>query len=37
MGYTDALGGRDEFELADSGGDIDLVSLLLGSVLDLRG
>ncbi len=37
MGYTDALGGRDEFDLADSGGDIDLVSLLLGSVLDLRG
>jgi hypothetical protein len=36
MGYQDALAGRDEFDL-DEGGDIDLVSLLLGSVLDFRG
>jgi hypothetical protein len=38
MGYEDALRGRDEFDLAGSGGgDVDLVSLLLGSVLSLRG
>jgi hypothetical protein len=37
MGFQDALAGRDEFDLADTGGDIDLVSLLLGSVLSLRG
>ena len=37
MGYHDALRGRDEFDLADAGGDVDLVSLLLGSVLDFRG
>ena len=37
MGYRDALAGRDEFELADTGGGVDLVSLLLGSVLDFRG
>jgi hypothetical protein len=36
MGYQDALRGRDEFDLAD-GGDVDLVSLLLGNVLSLRG
>lgn len=36
MGYQDALRGRDEFGVA-RGGDIDLVSLLLGSVLSLRG
>jgi hypothetical protein len=36
MGYEDALRGRDEFDLAD-GGDVDLVSLLLGNVLSLRG
>ncbi|HEX6125555.1 MAG TPA: hypothetical protein VFZ23_09320 [Pyrinomonadaceae bacterium] len=37
MGYQDALAGRDEFDLADRGGDVDLVSLILGSVLDFRG
>ena len=37
MGYQDALAGRDEFDLAREGGDIDLVSMLLGSVLSLRG
>ncbi len=36
MGFQDALAGRDEFDLSDSGGDIDLVSLLLGSALSLR-
>ncbi len=36
MGYNDALRQRDEFDLAD-GGEVDLVSLLLGSVLSLRG
>ena len=36
MGYEDALGGRDEFDLAD-GGDVDLVSLLLSNVMSLRG
>jgi len=36
MGYRDALRGRDEFGLS-RGGDVDLVSLLLGSVLSLRG
>jgi hypothetical protein len=36
MGYQDALRGRDEFDLAD-GGDVDLVSLLLGNALSLRG
>lgn len=36
MGYQDALRGRDEFDIAD-GGDVDLVSLLMGSVLSLRG
>ena len=36
MGYDDALRGRDQFDLAD-GGDVDLVSLLLGNVLSLRG
>lgn len=36
MGYEDALRGRDDFDLAD-GGDVDLVSLLLGNVLSLRG
>jgi hypothetical protein len=37
MGYRDALSGRDEFELVDAGGDVDLVSMLLGSVISLRG
>ncbi|MEO6334591.1 MAG: hypothetical protein ABIO91_06360 [Pyrinomonadaceae bacterium] len=38
MGYDDALGGRDEFDLAGGGGGgVDLVSLLLGNVLSLRG
>ncbi len=36
MGYNDALRQRDEFDLA-GGGEVDLVSLLLGSVLSLRG
>lgn len=36
MGYDDALRGRDEYALAD-GGDVDLVSLLLGNVASLRG
>jgi len=36
MGYRDALRGRDEFGIARRG-DVDLVSLLLGSVLSLRG
>jgi hypothetical protein len=36
LGYEDALRGNDEFDLAQ-GGDIDLVSLLLGSALSLRG
>lgn len=36
LGYMDALNERDEFDLA-GGGDIDLVSLLLTSVLDFRG
>jgi hypothetical protein len=36
LGYEDALRGRDEFDLAQ-GGDIDLVSLLLGNALSLRG
>lgn len=36
MGYQDALAGRGEFDL-DDGGDIDLVSMLLGSVVSLRG
>jgi hypothetical protein len=35
-GYEDALSGRDEYALAD-GGDVDLVSLLIGNVLSLRG
>ena len=35
LGYRDALAGRDDFDLA-RGGDIDLVSMLLGSVLSLR-
>jgi hypothetical protein len=37
IGYQDALRGRDEFDLAHDGGDIDLVSLLLGNALSLRG
>ena len=37
IGYQDALRGRDEFDLAQDGGDIDLVSLLLGNALSLRG
>ncbi|HUR97339.1 MAG TPA: hypothetical protein VMZ26_04645 [Pyrinomonadaceae bacterium] len=36
MGYDDALQGRDDFDLA-GGVDVDLVSLLLGNVLSLRG
>lgn len=36
LGYMDALNERDEFGL-DRGGDIDLVSLLLTSILDFRG
>lgn len=36
MGYNDALRQRDEFDVAGGGG-VDLVSLLLGSVLSLRG
>ena len=35
LGYADALNGRDEFDMA-GGGDIDLVSMLLTSVLDFR-
>jgi hypothetical protein len=37
LGYDDALRGRDEFALGRRGGDIDLVSLLLGNALSLRG
>jgi hypothetical protein len=37
MGYQDAIAGRDEFELVERGGDIDLVSMLLGGVVSLRG
>ena len=37
MGYQDALSGRDEYDLVDAGGDIDLVSMLLGTALSLRG
>jgi hypothetical protein len=36
LGYQDALSGRDQVDVAERG-DIDLVSLLLGSVLSLRG
>ncbi len=36
MGYEDALSGRDDFDLA-GGGEVDLVSLLLGNVLSFRG
>jgi hypothetical protein len=36
MGYRDALAGRDDFDLYDGGGDVDLVSMLIGSALSLR-
>ena len=37
LGYQDALAGRDDLDLGGLGGDIDLVSMLLGSVLSFRG
>jgi hypothetical protein len=36
IGYRDALAGRDDFDLYEGGGDIDLVSMLVGSTLSLR-
>lgn len=36
MGYRDALAGRGDYALEESG-DIDLVSMLIGSTLSLRG
>jgi hypothetical protein len=36
MGYADGLRGRDQYDLVD-GGDVDLVSVLVGSALSLRG
>jgi hypothetical protein len=36
LGYRDAPAGRDDFDLYDGGGDIDLVSMLIGSALSLR-
>ena len=35
MGYSDGLRNEDEFYVAD-GGDVDLVSLLIGSAISMR-